>query len=461
MTDQARSDIALLYRRAGFGARPAELDAWATEGYEPAVERLLAGTGSAPDPTGDRVAPPSFTPYPTPAGPKGSPQALAAAKAINRDFAAELAALQQWWMDRMIVTSTPLREKLTLLWHGHFATGVSKVRDPQLMYMQNELFRTAGAGSFEALTQAVAKDGAMMIWLDTGTDKKAHPNENFAREMMELFTLGLGNYTQDDVVAAARGFTGWTFDRRTLRFVYRPAQHYAGTSTYLGHSGELTGEEVISIAVHQPASPRFVAAKLWSHLAYPVSPSDPVIGDLLGAYGSGLDLTSLLRAIFLHPGFRSPSARTGMVKQPIEYLVGAARALGLDARLDRLGPDGGVPTTPAATGTRPASRSLAQAATLLAQTPFNPPNVGGWGENTYWLDTATADLRLEIALVLARAADLSGVTAQPVSARPAAVAELLGLDGWGATTAAALAHQAAEPEALVALALTAPEYVLA
>ena len=458
MTDQTRSDIALLYRRAGFGIRPAELDTYTGAGYDAVVEGLLAGLGSAPDPTGDQVAVPTFAPYQRPTSTKGTPAALAETKARGRTQAMELAALQRWWMDRMIVTSTPLREKLTLFWHGHFATGAAKVGDPKLMYLQNQLFRTAGAGGFEALTQAVAKDGAMMIWLDTATDKKAHPNENFSREMMELFTLGIGNYSQADVTAAARAFTGWTYDRMTYRYVFRPGQHDDGVKTYLGQTGDFNGENIVSIAVHQPASARFVLAKLWSHFAYPVTPADPVVSDLLGAYGSSLDITSALRGIFLHPAFRSATARTGLVKQPIEYLASAARTLGLNSHLERLGPTS-APAPALAPGA--GKLSLPVLATALAQAPFNPPNVGGWGQNSYWLDAATAQIRLEAALALARRADLSAIEAAPLNGRAAAVAGVLGVDEWGPTTASALAAETDRPVQMVALALTAPEYALA
>jgi uncharacterized protein (DUF1800 family) len=448
------SDVALLYRRAGFGLRPAELEQTAAGGYDAAVENLLAGLGNAPDPGAAGLAPPVFTAGPPPRGAgAGTAERAAFAKAARRD----LAGLQRWWMDRMIATSTPLREKLTLFWHGHFATGVSKVRDPRLMYMQNQLFRSAGAGSFEALTQAVAKDGAMMIWLDTSTDKKAHPNENFAREMMELFTLGIGNYTQDDVTAAARGFTGWTYDRSRYQYVFRPAQHDYGSKTYLGATGDWNGEDIIHIAVSRPESARFVLAALWSHFAYPVAPSDPVVSDLLSGYGGSLSVAGALRSVFLHPAFRSAQSRTGLLKQPAEYLAGSARALGLDASL--------ASSTAGAQQTGAGRRStldLPALAGALGQTLFNPPNVGGWGQNGYWLSTATAHVRMQSAMLLARQADLSGLSSLPVSQRVGAAANLLGLvDGWGPTTAAALSRVAADPAALLALALVSPEHVLA
>jgi uncharacterized protein (DUF1800 family) len=439
MANGTRSHVALLYRRAAFGLRPGELDQVSAGGYQAAVERLVAGLGAAPDPTGDQVPVPTFTPYQRP-GTAGTPGTRAQTRARNATVTREVVALQRWWTDRMLATSTPLREKLALFWHGHFATGVTKVRDAKLMYLQNQLFRTAGAGGFETLTQAVAKDGAMMVWLDTATDKKAHPNENFAREMMELFTLGIGNYTQADVTAAARAFTGWVYDRVDYRYVFRAGQHDGATKTYLGLTGDWNGEDVVHIAVNRPESARFILAKLWSHFAYPVDPTDAVVTDLLPSYGPGLDVGAVLRAIFLHPAFLSGASVGGLVKQPVEYLVGAARALGLQgAPLARL---------PALAGS-------------LGQVLFNPPNVGGWGQNAYWLDSATAQLRLEIASYLAGQADLTNIAALPPSQRSAAVADLLGLDGWGPTTASALARVADQPRQLTALALVAPEYVLA
>ena len=451
MVSQNWSDIALLHRRAGFGLRPDELDRLAAGTYESAVDGLVAGLASAPDPGASHIAAPDVSLPPRPA--KGD---IAAIKAYNRQLQVEMTALQSWWIDKMIATSTPLREKLTLFWHGHFATAFSKVRDPKLMYLQNELFRQAGSGSFETLTQAVAKDGAMMFWLDTVVNKKAHPNENFGREMMELFTLGLGNYTQDDVVAAARGFTGWYYNRKTYSYIFQRSQHDYGSKTYLGQTGDWNGTDIVHIAVTRPASARFVLAKLWSHFAYPVLPTDPVVGDLLDSYGTGMNISTTLKAIFMHPNFTSTTSRTGLVKQPVEYLASAARALGLDARMQRTAPAASAGSTK-----KPLHATLAVLATALGQTVFNPPNVGGWGQNLYWLDTVTARLRFQAALPLAESGDISMVSSVPASQRVGAVATMLGVDAFGSTTAAALAQVADSPVELVALALTSPEYVLA
>lgn len=449
-----RSDIAHLFRRAGFGASPEEVERATAAGYRATVETLLAGL-HGPDPAGDAVPVPALSgPDPKPVA--SDPAQRAAAQRMQRARSnTEYLALQRWWLERMIVTSTPLREKLTLLWHGHFATAFQKVRTVRYLYRQNQLFRTEGAGNFESLVQAVAKDPAMILWLDTITNVAGHPNENFARELMELFTLGIGNYSEQDVQAAARAFTGWSIVPATGQFVLRRTRHDDGTKTFLGQSGAFDGTDIVHIITHQPASAAFIVAKLWSHLAYPVAADDPVVGPLAAAYGRDLDVTSLLRAIFFHPAFTSTTAKQGLAKQPIEWVVGLARALGLDADLNpRSGPGG-------AGASAPAGRSpIRDALSVLAQEPFNPPNVGGWPQNGYWLNTATSLARLETGLAIAARADRSWLDDLPVASRPSALATRLSIDGWGRTTEGALNHVASSSLLLVGLAAAAPEYVL-
>jgi uncharacterized protein (DUF1800 family) len=458
--DDTRSTIAHLYRRVGFGARPDELDAAVARGYRATVEVLLAGL-NGPDPSGDKVAVPQLAVDRTTPLPQDPVARMAANQKRMMAQNQEYQALQLWWLNRMIQTSTPLREKLTLLWHGHFATAFEKVRNAAFMYRQNQLLRTMGGGNFEALTQAVAKDPAMMLWLDTQTDVVGRPNENFARELMELFTLGIGNYSEDDVKEAARCFTGWAFNRTTGDYLFRARLHDSSAKTLLGQSGPFNGEDVVHMVTHHPASAHWVVAKLWSHLAYPVTPADPLVPELATGYGRDLDITNLLRAILLRPEFTGVQARGGLVKQPIEYVVGIARAFGLDA--------GGNPpiaagsTTTTTGSARPAKRpglALPAALRLLAQEPFNPPNVGGWPQNEYWLTTATAQARLQFGALVGATADLTGLAGLSPAQRPEALAHLLSIDGWGPTTTAALNHAAGNPAGLVALALSAPEYVL-
>jgi uncharacterized protein (DUF1800 family) len=459
--DPSARAIALLYRRAGFGATPDELAAGVERGYAATVDLLLAGLGSAPDASGASLAAPPFAPRSTVA--HLDPAARKAQRVVCRR---ETPGAQDWWMNRMIVTDTPLREKITLLWSGHFATGISKVVDPELMYNQNQLFRAAGGGPFDQLTQSVARDPAMMIWLDTDTDDARHPNENFGRELMEIFTIGLGNYTQADVTAAAAAFTGYSLDPLTRTFRYRPHRHAPGTVTFLGHTGDLSGEDVIDILVHEPASARFIVASTWSHLAYPVAVADPVVIDLLGAYSPDRPFASLLRAVFLHPAFMSSTTAGGLIKQPLEYIAGAARSLRLGANLERLDPTTGLPATPASTpasppaSTRKAHRLVSFAAEM-GQTMYDPPSVGGWAQNAYWLNTATSLARWRAAQVMAAAADLSPLEDMGPPQRLAAVAQTLGIDGFGTTSTAALTAVVGEPRHLMTLALNTPEYVLA
>ncbi len=429
--DEAAAAIAHLYRRAGFGAGPAELDAATARGYEATVDHLL--DLDVADTAADAVAVPPLT-QPEPRLPVGA----AARKSRLDTLRREGNALVAWWLQRMVVATNPLREKLTLFWHGHFATSLTKVGYPSLMYKQNQLLRALGPGSFEDLAQGVAKDPAMLLWLDAAFDKKGQPNENFARELFELFTLGLGNYTETDVKEAARCFTGWALDRQTGMFTFQPGFHDGGTKTVLGTTGSFGGEDVIHRAVHQPASNRFVVAKVWSHFAWPVTPDDPIVGALVGFYGADLNVRNLMRAVFLHPEFQSPQARTGLVKQPVEYIVGALRALHLPA----------------------SDSTLPGILTDLGQLPFSPPNVGGWPQNGYWLSTASSYARLRFAASAVQRANLTALDHAAPADRPDAAARLLSVAGWSPSTASALATLAGDSRSLMILALVSPEYVL-
>lgn len=426
MVDRDRRSIALLYRRLAFGATAAELDAGVTRGFAATVDLLLQFA--------DRDAA-DGAPVPVLSADEALPTDAAARKAAQERRTAEQKALVDWWLARMVSSSVPAREKLVWYWHGHFATAISKVQVPALMYAQNQLLRQRGAGPFRDLVQAVAKDPAMLIWLDSNSNVKAHPNENFARELMELFTLGIGNYTEEDVTEAARSFTGWAYNRAAHGFELRAAQHDTAFKNVLGHRGNFGGEDLIDLIAGTDASKRFVAARLWSHFAYPISATDAVIDAVVAARPASLG--DMLRTIANHPSFVSDATYTGLVKQPVEWLVGALRALDVayqPKHASFLGP--------------------------LGQVPFSPPNVAGWPSNLYWISTATALARLAAAAQLTAAADLRAISSVPAAQRPAACARLLGVDAWSPETTQALDTAATDPRALVALALVSPEYVL-
>jgi uncharacterized protein (DUF1800 family) len=425
-----RQAVAHLYRRAGFGASGPELDAATAAGYEATVERLLAGLSAPED---DRPAVPHLSSY----------------EAISRNRAPNLynesLALVDWWLEKMARTTTPLREKLTLLLHGQFPTANSKVYAPVFMYQQNETFRRLGPGAYDVLTQALAKDPAMMIWLDTGTDVRQSPNENFARELMERFTMGVGTYTQEDVRQGARAFTGWTITDHSGVFTLNEWNHDYGEKVFLGHRGNLTGEDVIEIVTHTEASARWVTSRMWSFLAYPVSPHDPVVAELASSYAQDLDMTNLLRAIFLHPYFLAPAALEGLVKQPIEWVVGAMRAFDL---------------TPASFRKSGGSGFLTYSLSNLGQLPFDPPSVGGWGTNEYWLSTAASLAQLNFAQSVAQVANVAFLEDAAGPERVDVLAARLGIDGWTPHSGAVLNRTRDQMPDLISLALTAPEYVV-
>ena len=434
MADSLASQIAHLYRRAGFGATPAQAAAAAaaTGGYRAAVESLL--DRSARD-AADGVA----TPSPIATNRDGQVETLDQRRARQQLRQRQRTDITMWWLERMVISDQPLREKLAFFWHAHFATSIDKVNEAALMLQQNITLRTLGAGSFEALAQAVAIDPAMLVWLDANQNKKGSPNENFARELMELFTIGIGNYTDADVREAARAFTGWRIDRQSGTFVNQPKNFDGGVKTVLGQTGPFTGEQVVTLLVKTPASARFVVSKLWSRFAYPVLPEDPIVSQLAPGFAADGDITNVLRAMFNHPDFVSTRARQGLVKQPTEYLVGALRALSLRPS----GLNGGP--------------NLLAALRTLNQVPFEPPSVGGWGQNGYWVSTATELARLKLATALVNRATLDWLTG--AGDRPAAIARQLGVDAWTAATTSAL-NKASAPRNQLIVALVSPEYVL-
>ena len=436
MADELLSNLAHLYRRAGFGAPLDHLRQLAPSGFDAAVETLL--TRPANDPGADAIDRPNVVISVS----AGELETLEERKARNQTRAKQRREIAMWWLDRMVLTDSPLREKLTFFWHGHFATSVEKVNEAAFMLSQNEIFRALGGGRFEALTQAVAKDPAMMIFLDSNQNRKGSPNENFARELMELFTIGIGSYTDADVREVARAFTGWRINRTTGEFSVLKGQHDAGQKSILGRVGAFGGEEVITMLATHPAGARFVASKLWSRFAFPVNPDDQIVTELSVGFGAGGDITALMRSIFRHPEFVSKRAKQGLVKQPVEWMVGALRALNM----------------PFSTGpTRP--QVLLNALRDLNQLPFAPPSVGGWPQNGYWISTATAHARLSVAAALSRGANLSWLSGAPAAQRLDILASRFGVDGWTSATTTAL-NKAGDPISQVAIALVSPEYVL-
>jgi uncharacterized protein (DUF1800 family) len=429
-SDALRSDLAHLYRRAGFGATPAELDAAVTAGYAATVAALVRPP-SASDQGVLATPPPQFTVAAAPGGSDTDAQR----KAYQARVSSEGKVLALWWLDRMVMASNPFPEKLAFFWHGHFATAMSKVRSAALMLRQNELLRAGGFGAFDALDLAIARDPAMMIWLDENQNIAGRPNENFARENMELFTLGYGNYSEDDVREGARCYTGWHYDQNSDAFAEVAAKHDDGVKTVLGHTGNFDGGDLITLLTHSEASYRWISTRVWCRFAKTIT-TDPIVNTLMTTYSEQLNIGALMTATFTSPLFLQTKGE--LVKQPVEYVVGALRALKMRAD-------------------DPIYLGFLQA---LGQLPFEPPNVGGWPFDDGWLTTASSYNRMRFARYIATRGDISAVADEPVSARADAAAHLLSVDTWGSQTRAALAHVAPDAEWLVTLALCAPEYVV-
>jgi uncharacterized protein (DUF1800 family) len=432
-----RAAVRRLLDRAGFGATADQLDSATKLGFAVTLDRLL--TPSGVDPGAAATPPPRIGALPA------RPAAGTDRKAYSTAVREQQAELTAWWIGRMVRAEHGWLERRTLLWHGHWATSLQKVKSAAAMLAQNETMRRLGGGDFRTFARAMVRDPALMIWLDAAGNTAKAPNENLARELMELFTLGVGNYTEDDVRQAAKALTGWLIDRDAgpgyaARFA--PRRHATGTQTVLGTTADFTDQSLVDLLVGRPASPRYLATRMWRWLVAPAGPTEAELTRLVTAYGPGQDLTGLFRALFTAEPFTDPASV--LVRSPIEYVVGTLRALGL--RPDTLS----------------AKQRRAIAADLrgLGQVPFLPPSVGGWPAGGAWLTTAAAKTRLAFAQRVAGWADLSTVEGATAASRPELLSRLLGRPQWTDRTRSVLAAAAADPARVTALALTAPEYVV-
>lgn len=429
-----RDAVRRLLERVGLGPRPGEVDTSAAAGFDATLARLTGAGG--PDPGVLGTPAPDFGP---PRQRLGKAAAIEDRKAQRRAQAQQSVQLGSWWLDRMAAVDHPYAERMTWFWHGHFATSVRKVQSPQLMHTQNETMRRLGRGDFRALAQAMIVDPAMLVWLDGGGNKLGRPNENLAREFMELFTLGVGNYTEADVRDAARALTGWKVDYRDGVATTAPQAHDPGPKTVLGATADLDAGGLVDLLVGQGASPRFIATRVWTRFVSDVPPDAATMNRLVTAFGPDHDVTALVSAAVRDPAFRDPASV--LVREPVLWLVAALRALRLK-----------VSAVP--------GPALIGGLNGLGQVPLAPPNVGGWPAGLPWLTTAAALTRMRLGQTLAAAGDIGAVTTAAPAARVEAAATLLGLPGFGARTTAALRPLSDRPAQLVGLALASPEYTV-
>jgi uncharacterized protein (DUF1800 family) len=360
-----------LLNRAGFGGPPGEIQKLADLGLEGAVAYLL-DYEKIPDETANpdwaKPNPEEVKKY-RDAIRTGTPEEKKQAQQEQQKlYQRRMLELRGWWLHRMAYGPRPLQEKMVLFWHGHFATSVEKVRNPYYMWRQNELFRRLATGDWRQLLLDAGQDPAMLVWLDQAQSRKEHPNENYAREVMELFALGEGHYTEKDITEAARALTGWSLEAAEEKYVYRPRFHDDGNKTIFGRTGNFDGDDFIALLVAQPQAARFITAKIWNYFAGQM-PSEELNTALAAAFrANGNNFKPLLRALFCSEEFYGGDILRNQVKSPVQWLVGSVRMLECE-----------LPPPLVSWG------MLRQ----LGQDLFAPPNVKGWDGGVTWISTNT------------------------------------------------------------------------
>jgi uncharacterized protein (DUF1800 family) len=342
-----------LYRRAAFGATWEELQTAVADGPDKAVDKLLRGREESAFERNSRLMADSI-------------------RRVNND-----GQLAPWWLYRLVMGDPhPLREKMMLFWHNHFATSNAKVRNAAHMLGMYDLMSRHALGNFRDLLQEMSKDPAMMIWLDTNQNKKGQPNENYARELMELFSLGIGNYTEKDIREAARAFTGWEI--RDGKGYLDAGQHDDGMKTVLNRTGDWSGEDIVRICLEQECCPYFICGKLFRFLvSETIPPTRELLAPLVDQFRkSGWDFGALVATVLRSNLFFAPEAYRTKVKAPVEFAVGIARGL----------------------GAKPQFSALAQRLEGLGQNLFHPPSVKGWDGGPAWLNAQTLLYRQNLAL---------------------------------------------------------------
>jgi uncharacterized protein (DUF1800 family) len=358
-----------LMNRAGFGGSPQDIENLRQLGLYKAVSWFV-DYEKIVDPT------------PAPDWAQPDPEAIARRLAIqnaadpdtrqmlqqqqNQQQYSQMADLRYWWIRRMALGTRPFQEKMTLFWHGHFATSFEKVQMPYFLWLQNETLRQNAIGNFSSLLSAVSEDPAMLLYLDGARSYKKAPNENFAREVMELFTLGEGHYTEQDIQEAAKAYTGWGLSKDRLHYEYHPFNHDTGPKTVFGQTGNYSGEDVLNLICAKPECAQFISKKIWRFFAQD-EPPQPVVDALAAEFQkTGLDIKQLMRVIFMSKEFYAPEVVRSQIKSPVQWLIASAHQL-----------QAPLPTEP---------MSLVMLR-QLGQELFNPPNVKGWDGGVSWITT--------------------------------------------------------------------------
>ena len=426
-----RLEIARLYHRFGFGPRPGEFKAALANGLSATKTALLSVP--AVDSGAAQVAEPNITNL----GVRPDQKTNALIE-FNIALRQQIKDLPLWWLDRMALSDHALTERMTWFWHGHWATAIGKLNHAYPMYIQNQTLRKYALGNFGEMTSAMLNDGALQFWLDGGENTAKSPNENLARELMELFTLGVNRYTETDVRELSRALTGYQIERSSGKVTFNTKRYDPNIKTILGSSTTFNGTSATAHLVAQKDNAKFISERFWFRFisSQVELPSD----NSLEKSFESRDIRKLVTALTDSQILSNPSY--SIVKAPVEWFVGVARYLKL---------------TPSALKT-PAQ--LLAYLDKLAQVPFSPPNVGGWPTDESWLSSASAQYRIQFAAWLIKQADLSALTAIAPNKRVAWLQDELGILAFSNRTRLALDGVKGTPAQLLQLAICSPEYVV-
>lgn len=425
-----RRRIARLVHRFGFGPRPGEFSTLLAGGFDHAAEKYL--NVASQDAFADNQGEPAVRDQGKRPAPN-SPEVVSYAT----EKRAQLTSLSLWWLDRMVLSEHSLRERMTWFWHGHWATSYQKVDDALPMYLQNQSLRRNALGDFAMMSREMVNDGALIYWLDGQSNTVKAPNENFSRELMELFTIGVNRYSESDVRETAKALTGYKVNKTSGAVTFNPKQHFSGTVSVLGTQRSFDGNTLSDFLVARDDCALFITERLWYRF---ISSINPLTDLSLKSSFSSRDLGSLVKAVGRHSSLDDPA--NSMVKSPLDWFVSASRALSI---------------TPSKFSNPNFIRNYLN---LLGQLPFFPPNVGGWPVDQAWLSTSSAQYRIEFAERLIKEADLSPITSLSPGARLDALANWLGVAEWSSRTKMALNGAIRDPARLTLLALCSPEYVV-
>jgi uncharacterized protein (DUF1800 family) len=421
-----REQIARLVHRFGFGPKPGEFEQLLALGLSKARNSLL--TVPQVDIGLSKVSTPVLSDlgkYPRP----NTPERLAFAQSMR----SQSVDLTFWWLDRMVLADNCLTERMVWFWHGHWATSIGKVDYALPMKVQNETLRKYALGDFSQMSRTMVEDGALLIWLDAQLNTAKSPNENLARELMELFTLGVGKYSEVDVKSLARGLTGYQVTRSTGESAFLKNRHDSSSISFLGTVGSFTAPQLSDYLVSRSDCQTFIPARMWFRFISTSTSAPTELSNSFSARSTG----ALVNALANHVALADPI--NSQVKSPVEWFASVCRALNI------------VPSK--LTSRTRATDYLGK----LGQVPFAPPNVGGWPFDEAWLNTATAQYRIALADYLISQGDLTPVKS---SSSPDALANWLGVGKWSARTQAALIAAGKDPSRIALLAICSPEYLV-